>query len=219
MAKFASLPPEIRAMIWGFCLPGPRTVMVKRLRHTRAPVVLHICRESRREARHQSYELAFPVPHDGGRWLTWHRLEFKGQPVIWFNFSLDRLCLESIFVNPDQCSENFRRVRSFGLTFPLGTTWDPFWDENPLDTRWFDIFPQLEEIAVFRDILGCLKRLVPSDLVDRIICASLGRIYSLPSLRRVWYRSYSEKGRFGDLTRPSQCETEISVYHRGIGST
>ncbi|KAI0885386.1 uncharacterized protein GGS22DRAFT_163584 [Annulohypoxylon maeteangense] len=234
MAGFADLPPEIRAIIWEFCLPGPRTVVVKRLRHTRAPVVFHICRESREEAQRHSYELAFSVPYDGGLWMTWHRLDFNGRPVIWFNFLLDRLCLESIVINPDECYKSFRRVRSLGLTFPLKSSWSPFWDIRYLGQAWFlgqtwlNLFPRLEEIAVFRAVARGLENDLESEFFDMEICKNLRAAYwAHPSneisagaailASKIWYRSYD--GRFGDLTTLTRGYLGIYVYRRDIENT
>lgn len=109
MVGISDLPAELRVLIWGFCLPGPRNVVVGKGRHTPAPAVLHLCSESRAEARKKSHELAFPTAGSDGR--------LNGEPVVWFDFSQDTLCLESRTIEPGSYLENFRRVRSLGFSY------------------------------------------------------------------------------------------------------
>ncbi|KAI1388953.1 uncharacterized protein F4822DRAFT_263329 [Hypoxylon trugodes] len=108
MTGFNDLPLELRSLIWEYSLPGPRNVSVDIQRHTRAPVIFHICQESRAEAqRIGHYELAFPVP-------TTDLKVNKGR-VIWFNFSHDRLCVDKFLLWLVICPESSQPLRSLGL--------------------------------------------------------------------------------------------------------
>ncbi|KAI0901023.1 hypothetical protein F4806DRAFT_178551 [Annulohypoxylon nitens] len=219
MAVFADLPPEIRTMVWQFCLPGPRTVIIEKYRHTRAPVVLHICRESRLEARRHSYELAFPASKNHSKWGDRFLVVMKGLPVIWFNFSLDRLCLDHLYIlscDPE-CRRNFHRVRSVGLPF-LVSKYDQLSSAVPVSCRyyWSVGFPQAEEFAIFK--------FLPEDYqdtfrIDRDVCGILdaysqGLHSSLFISGGRWSRCYEEEGRFGDLTKPAYGNCRILLYHR-----
>ncbi|KAI1093344.1 hypothetical protein F5B19DRAFT_131455 [Rostrohypoxylon terebratum] len=208
MAIFSDLPPEIRVMIWQFCLPGPRTVMVKVGKHTRAPVVLHICRESRSEAQKHSYELAFPVASFSTERNT---LAMNGRPLIWFNFSLDRLCFQDKFFSFPPWCPNLKRVKSIGLMFVQFAYAYPL-----IYYRLLSRSPQLEEVAVYKTSAEESARNAVT--WNEAICQSLNTISQLscfqPSIGKVWSRSYEEEGRFGDLTRLPGGNCVILLYHR-----
>ncbi|KAI2632121.1 hypothetical protein GGR54DRAFT_19121 [Hypoxylon sp. NC1633] len=146
MVGLGDLPPEIRACIWSFCLPGPRNVSIRYCSHTPAPVVFHICSESRAEAQNSSsYELAFPASFRT-------KFEMGGRPVVWFDFSKDRLCLERD-TKPISCLDNFRRVRSLGLQY-----WDT--PQDPEYLRWLYMGDVSDYFRKRKDIYVGVKEVV-----------------------------------------------------------
>lgn len=94
--SFADLPPELRAMIWRYALPGPRefealtyvsgsdlgTQLLSRA-HLQLPLA-HVCFEARRAVRDAGYILAFGDPNepdDPGVWF--HPQKDKVERTIW----------------------------------------------------------------------------------------------------------------------------------------
>ncbi|KAI0832949.1 hypothetical protein F5Y06DRAFT_307407 [Hypoxylon sp. FL0890] len=150
MSGFADLPPEVRELIWEYCLPGPRNVTVLR-RHTPAPVVLHICRESRVEAQ-RWYELAFPIAllRPKSQYAE-PVVQFEDRRVIWFNFKEDRLCLDSSRFKPRHCKRSFQRLRSLGLRCcPGGKPWNLLRSVAGRLRKWETTqLPWLKEIVFF----------------------------------------------------------------------
>ncbi|KAI1136764.1 hypothetical protein F5Y05DRAFT_420063 [Hypoxylon sp. FL0543] len=148
MPGFTDLPPELRVVIWELCLPGPRNVTVLE-RHTPAPVVLHVCRESRDLAQ-QSYELAFSVVSK----LSWGAygpiIDFERRPVVWFNFKEDRLCLDSTNIKYGPYLKSFKRLRSLGLRcWPGGSPWNLLLTVCDKLGRWENVLEGLTEIVFF----------------------------------------------------------------------
>ncbi|TEY34091.1 hypothetical protein BOTCAL_0650g00030 [Botryotinia calthae] len=98
--RFPDLPPELRAMIWELCIPGPQIIRVtdNAMRHNRShsrqnPAVLHVNSESRAEALKQLTRLFGGVNCNG------HPEQFK-----YFNPTLDLVYFDGasnrIFVFP-----------------------------------------------------------------------------------------------------------------------
>ncbi|KAI1382554.1 uncharacterized protein F4822DRAFT_441810 [Hypoxylon trugodes] len=140
MPGFTDLPPELRVLIWKCCLPGPRNVSVGIQRHTRAPVILQICRESRAEAqRIRPLELAFPVPDTKGK---------VHSKRVWFNFSEDRLCVDNFLLWLVICPEISRPLRSLGLKFipPLFS-----WEILNYVRNWEKAITGLEDVVLVEE--------------------------------------------------------------------
>jgi hypothetical protein len=68
--RFDDLPPELRQEIWSLILPGPRLITVNRF--SKAPLALHINRESRSIAL-KHYELLHPQHLDHSAHTNGHR--------------------------------------------------------------------------------------------------------------------------------------------------
>ncbi|OTA81339.1 hypothetical protein M434DRAFT_17407 [Hypoxylon sp. CO27-5] len=185
MFRFTCLPAELRIIVWEFCLPGPRNVTVMKGKHTPAPVILHVCFESRAEAQRKSYELAFPVAIKPARrgFIMGPDIQFESTPVIWFNYKLDRLCLDSSWVDFQSCPGSFRRLRSLGLSYRcnaycgdgiIGMFYRSIWEDVA--------FSGLKEVVLFgprHDVADVhLLATVPSPPLtsddDLLVCRLLG---------------------------------------------
>ncbi|KAI0098324.1 hypothetical protein F4776DRAFT_529468 [Hypoxylon sp. NC0597] len=224
--RFTDLPPLLRIIVWKFCLPGPRNVTVMKGNRTPAPVIMHICRESRAIAQMYSYELAFPVANFNTEWLPREPdIVFESTPVIWFNFELDRLCLDSSWVDFQSCVENFRRLQSLGISYQydgycgdglLGMFDDCIWESENL--------PGLKEVVLFgprRDFWDVSSfgpepppNLTLDDELDWLACRLLGsKIGHMLSINMPPIRWDFSRSRYHCFGGPGSAPSAEAAYH------
>lgn len=114
-----SLPTELRALIWQYCLPDRRHIVLSaRPKRFAAPNVFHICHESRTQAQ-RHYQLT-PAALGVRRRDTTTDYDDLRRHQIWVDFSRDTICVEGDWnLRPprDKLSTTLWRAQSLAFEF------------------------------------------------------------------------------------------------------
>lgn len=119
METLSSLPAEIRALVWQYCLPEPRHVVIStRRRHYDTPVVFHISHESRSEARRHYTRTPAILEIEADEY---DRSDRPTRNQFWVDFSNDTICVEgdwsSGMFGQVKPSSTLARVQSLAFEF------------------------------------------------------------------------------------------------------
>lgn len=149
--SFASLPFELRSLIWSLAVV-PRRITITKKKSNRSfskeqyqqgknilyqtsstppPALMHVCRESRQQA---PYTRAFTAGSEP-RWT-------------WINFEVDILCVTSLYAIPDLLSH-----RSEIQRLQIRTDDDLDWYESATNYNGLSILSELERLREIRVVL------------------------------------------------------------------
>ncbi|PON28897.1 hypothetical protein TGAM01_v202005 [Trichoderma gamsii] len=149
--SFASLPFELRSLIWSLAV-APRRITITKKKSNRSfskeqyqqgknilyqtsstppPALMHVCRESRQQA---PYTRAFTAGSEP-RWT-------------WINFEVDILCVTSLYAIPDLLSH-----RSEIQRLQIRTDDDLDWYESATNYNGLSILSELERLREIRVVL------------------------------------------------------------------